>query len=180
MMMKNGSAYFQPEIETLSVSAIRDLQLKGLREMLQRCMQSEFYRRRFREAGVSPEDIRSLDDLQRLPFTTKEDLRENYPFGLCCVPLQECVRLLPDLRAQFRAEHLQRLSPLRGDAVKAPVPGDSGPYEAAVLDLGICLKERHKIDVPPLQKERREPVHGDLSAYLIKQIQYDQFINGKR
>ena len=93
MMMKNGSAYFQPEIETLSVSAIRDLQLKGLREMLQRCMQSEFYRRRFREAGVSPEDIRSLDDLQRLPFTTKEDLRENYPFGLCCVPLQECVRL---------------------------------------------------------------------------------------
>jgi len=92
-MMKNGSAYFQPEIETLSVSAIRDLQLKGLREMLQRCMQSEFYRRRFREAGVSPEDIRSLDDLQRLPFTTKEDLRENYPFGLCCVPLQECVRL---------------------------------------------------------------------------------------
>ncbi|MBO6160619.1 MAG: phenylacetate--CoA ligase [Bacteroidales bacterium] len=91
--MKNGSAYFQPEIETLSVSAIRDLQLKGLREMLQRCMQSEFYRRRFREAGVSPEDIRSLDDLQRLPFTTKEDLRENYPFGLCCVPLQECVRL---------------------------------------------------------------------------------------
>ncbi len=92
-MMKNESAYFQPEIETLSVSAIRDLQLKGLREMLQRCMQSEFYRRRFREAGVSPEDIRSLDDLQRLPFTTKEDLRENYPFGLCCVPLQECVRL---------------------------------------------------------------------------------------
>lgn len=92
-MMKNGSAYFQPEIETLSVSAIRDLQLKGLREMLQRCMQSEFYRRRFREAGVSPEDIRSLDDLQRLPFTSKEDLRENYPFGLCCVPLQECVRL---------------------------------------------------------------------------------------
>lgn len=91
--MKNESAYFQPEIETLSVSAIRDLQLKGLREMLQRCMQSEFYRRRFREAGVSPEDIRSLDDLQRLPFTTKEDLRENYPFGLCCVPLQECVRL---------------------------------------------------------------------------------------
>ncbi len=93
MMMKNGSAYFQPEIETLSVSAIRDLQLKGLREMLQRCMQSEFYRRSFREAVVSPEDIRSLDDLQRLPFTTKEDLRENYPFGLCCVPLQECVRL---------------------------------------------------------------------------------------
>ncbi|MBQ9819281.1 MAG: phenylacetate--CoA ligase [Bacteroidales bacterium] len=91
--MKNESAYFQPEIETLSVSAIRDLQLKGLREMLQRCQQSEFYRKRFREAGVSPEDIRSLDDLRRLPFTTKEDLRENYPFGLCCVPLRDCVRL---------------------------------------------------------------------------------------
>ncbi len=87
------SDYFQPEVETLSESELRELQLKGLQDVVRRCQNAEFYRKRFAEAGVTPEDIRSLDDLRRLPFTSKEDLRENYPFGICCVPMKDCVRL---------------------------------------------------------------------------------------
>lgn len=52
-----------------------------------------YYRRRMAEAGVRPEDIRSLDDLARLPFTTKDDLRQNYPFGLFAVPLNRVIRI---------------------------------------------------------------------------------------
>ena len=52
-----------------------------------------FYRRKMQELGISPEDIRSIDDLPKLPFTTKQDLRDNYPFGLFSVPMTEIVRL---------------------------------------------------------------------------------------
>jgi phenylacetate-CoA ligase len=56
-------------------------------------MNSEFYRERFKELGITPDDIRTLDDVKKLPFTTKDDLREHYPFGLASVPMKECVRL---------------------------------------------------------------------------------------
>ena len=56
-------------------------------------MQSPFYRKRFAEHHIRPDDIRTLDDLYKLPFTTKQDLRDNYPFGLSTVPLSEVVRL---------------------------------------------------------------------------------------
>ena len=56
-------------------------------------MNATFYRKRFEEAGIKPEDIKSLDDLRKIPFTTKQDLRDNYPFGLSCVPLEACTRL---------------------------------------------------------------------------------------
>ena len=52
-----------------------------------------FYRRRFDEAGVSPESVESLSDIVRLPFTTKEDILGNYPYGLFAVPLREIVRI---------------------------------------------------------------------------------------
>jgi phenylacetate-CoA ligase len=56
-------------------------------------MNVPFYRRKFDELGIDPEDIKSLDDLKRLPFTTKEDMRENYPYGMFAVPLREIVRI---------------------------------------------------------------------------------------
>ena len=56
-------------------------------------MKSPFYQKRFAEAHLSPEDIRSLDDLRKIHFTTKQDLRDNYPFGLAAVPMSEVVRL---------------------------------------------------------------------------------------
>ncbi|MCF0176021.1 MAG: phenylacetate--CoA ligase [Bacteroidales bacterium] len=88
-----GCEYFNPEVETLSRGEIEALQLKRLRETVQHCMNSAFYRSRFEEAGLTPDDIRTLDDLRKIPFTTKQDLRDTYPFGTASVPLEKCVRL---------------------------------------------------------------------------------------
>ena len=52
-----------------------------------------FYRRQFAEMHIDPKDIKSLDDIRRLPFTVKQDLRDNYPYGLFAVPLKEVVRI---------------------------------------------------------------------------------------
>ena len=56
-------------------------------------MGSNFYRKRFSDIGLSPEDIKTLDDLQKIPFTTKQDLRDTYPFGIASIPLSKCTRL---------------------------------------------------------------------------------------
>ena len=87
------SDYFNPEVETLSVEGLKALQLERLQKTVRHCMNSPFYQKKFQELGIKPEDIKTLDDVQKLPFTSKEDLRENYPFGLACVPLKDCVRL---------------------------------------------------------------------------------------
>jgi phenylacetate-CoA ligase len=73
---------------------LRALQLERLRDTVQRAYHLvPFYRKKFDEAGVKPEDIKSLEDLQKLPFTTKQDLRDNYPFGLFAVPMEQVVRI---------------------------------------------------------------------------------------
>lgn len=82
------------EFETLPREALEALQLKRLKHTLERVYATvPFYRRKFDEAGIKPDDIKSLDDLKRLPFTTKDDLRENYPFGMFAVPLKQVVRI---------------------------------------------------------------------------------------
>ena len=83
------SPYFEPELETMSRDQLEALQLSRLQSTVRHCMNSEFYRERFKELGITPEDIRTLDDVKRLPFTTKDDLREHYPFGLASVPLKD-------------------------------------------------------------------------------------------
>lgn len=85
--------YFNPELETMSREALEKLQLERLQKTVRHCMNAEFYREKFAELGITPDDIQSLDDVRRLPFTTKEDLRDHYPFGLSCVPMRECTRL---------------------------------------------------------------------------------------
>ncbi len=87
------SPYLHPEIETMPRQDLEALQMERLKKTLGLCMNNAFYQRRFNELGITPDDIRTLDDVRRLPFTTKEDLRENYPFGLACVPLRQCTRL---------------------------------------------------------------------------------------
>ena len=87
------SPYFNPEFETLSRDGIRKLQLERLQATVKHCMNSPFYKKRFEENGLTPESIKSLDDLRKIPFTTKADLRETYPFGIASVPLEKCVRL---------------------------------------------------------------------------------------
>ena len=85
--------YLHPEIETMTRPEIEKLQLARLQKTVQHCMNSPFYRKRFEENNLKPEDIKTLDDLRKIPFTTKQDLRDNYPFGLAASPLEDCVRL---------------------------------------------------------------------------------------
>ena len=91
--MDNSSKYLHPEFETLSHEEIKKLQLERLQATVRHCMNSPFYKKRFDEIGLKPEDIKSLDDLRKIPFTTKQDLRSTYPFGLASAPLSKCVRL---------------------------------------------------------------------------------------
>lgn len=85
--------YLHPKMETLSRAEIKELQLKRLQDTVAQCMHSPFYKKRFADSHIVPEDIRSLDDLRKIPFTTKQDLRDNYPFGLAAVPMEKVVRL---------------------------------------------------------------------------------------
>lgn len=87
------SQYLHPDKELMSRQEIEELQLKRLQETVRHCMNSPFYKKRFEEEGLTPDDIKSLDDLKKIPFTTKQDLRDTYPFGIASVPLEKCVRL---------------------------------------------------------------------------------------
>ena len=91
--MDKSSEYFNPEMETMTREQIEELQLKRLKATVRHCMNSAFYKKRFDDIGLSPDDIKSLDDLRKIPFTTKQDLRDTYPFGIRSVPLEKCVRL---------------------------------------------------------------------------------------
>ena len=80
--------------ETLTREQMNALQLKRLKETVSRVYEKVLpYRRKMDEAGVKPEDIKSLSDLSRLPFITKQDMRDNYPFGLFAVPKEKLVRI---------------------------------------------------------------------------------------
>jgi len=82
------------EFETMPREALEAIQLRRLQATLQRVYATvPFYRKRFDEAGFKPADMKSLDDLRRVPFTTKQDLRDNYPFGLFAVPMDNVVRI---------------------------------------------------------------------------------------
>ena len=91
--MDDKSPYLHPEFETLSREELNKLQLERLQATVKHCMNSPFYKQRFESIGLKPEDIKSLEDLRRIPFTTKQDLRDTYPFGIASVPLRKCVRL---------------------------------------------------------------------------------------
>jgi len=81
-------------IETASVDELRALQLERLRVSLAHAYSnSPVYRRKFDEHGVHPDDLKTLADLARFPFTTKSDLRDNYPFGMFAVPMEQIVRI---------------------------------------------------------------------------------------
>ncbi|HRU72872.1 MAG TPA: phenylacetate--CoA ligase, partial [Paludibacteraceae bacterium] len=81
-------------IECSSRDAIIERQNKGLRKMVERLyFNVPFYRKKFQEMELSPYDIKGIEDLHKLPFTYKQDLRDNYPMGLFAVPQSEIVRL---------------------------------------------------------------------------------------
>ena len=85
---------FNPAVETMDRKALLELQNERLQIVVNQAYSNvDFYRRKFDEAGLSPDDIKSLEDLKRIPFTTRKDLMENYPYGMFAVPLRDVVRL---------------------------------------------------------------------------------------
>ena len=86
--------YFSPEIETASRDYLHAVQSARLIKTVKRCYENiPFYKAKFDEMGLKPEDIHSIDDISKLPFTVKQDLRDHYPFGLFAVPREELVRV---------------------------------------------------------------------------------------
>ncbi|MFN2354367.1 MAG: phenylacetate--CoA ligase family protein [Desulfopila sp.] len=89
-----STLFWEEEIETLPRVGLQSIQLKRLQHLIARVYTTvKPYRDKMGAAGVRPEDITSLDDLTRLPFTVKDDLRDNYPFGMFTTPLDEVVRV---------------------------------------------------------------------------------------
>ena len=84
---------WDPLHECLARKDLEHLQLERLRSTLDRVAKVPCYQNKFKQAGIGPEDIHSLDDLAKLPFTTKEDLRQNYPYGMFAVPMRDVVRI---------------------------------------------------------------------------------------
>lgn len=86
-------AYWKPEIETMDPKDLRQMQSEKLVKLVKYVYdRSPFYKERFDEFGVKPEDIKSIDDLSKLPFTRKQDLRDTYPNGMFCVKNTDVVR----------------------------------------------------------------------------------------
>ena len=91
--------------ETLSRQEIESLQLDRLKETVYRVYEKvPYYRAKMDAIGVKPEDIKTLKDLAKLPFVTKQDMRDSYPFGLFAVPKNELVRI----HASSRSEELRK------------------------------------------------------------------------
>ena len=86
--------FFQKDIETMKRKDIEALQLERLKYTVKYCYDNvPFYRKRLSEAGVLPEKIKTLKDIRYIPYTTKTDIRDNYPYGLFAVPLEKIVRI---------------------------------------------------------------------------------------
>ena len=86
--------YYQKEIETMPLEEIRRVQSEKLVKQVQNVYDNvKYYRDLMDEKGVKPEDIKSIEDISKLPFVSKADLREAYPFGMLARPLSECVRI---------------------------------------------------------------------------------------
>jgi phenylacetate-CoA ligase len=91
-MKMNNNALEQ--IETASIDELRSVQLQRLKKTLQHAYDnSSVYKKKFDDAGVHPDDLKNLADLAKFPFTTKKDLRDNYPFGMFAVPQEQIVRV---------------------------------------------------------------------------------------
>lgn len=85
--------YWQPQIETMPRKELEQLQLKKLRQTISIALNSKMYKHKFDELHITPDSIKTLDDIRKIPFTTKQDLRDNYPFGLVCGDMKDAVRI---------------------------------------------------------------------------------------
>ncbi len=86
--------FFNPKIEKLPRTMIKDIQFKKLKETVKRTYENvPFYKKKFKELKIKPENIKTLSNIQKLPFTTKDDLRHNAPFGFMATSLDNCIEL---------------------------------------------------------------------------------------
>jgi len=85
--------FWDKKIETLKRDELKSLQLKRLKKTVRQTLNVDFYRQRLSNARIRLEDIRTLDDIEKIPFTKKQDLRDGYPFGFLAVPLNNVVRI---------------------------------------------------------------------------------------
>ena len=86
--------YWEKEMETMPRDQLAEIQLQRLRETVKRVYQNvPFYKKSMDQLGVKPADLKILADIQKLPFTNKQDLRDNYPFGMFAVPMEEVIRV---------------------------------------------------------------------------------------
>ena len=94
MSKRSVKSYIWDEVETLASREMEKLQVERLRAGVDRLSKTvPLYKDRLTQANVTPDSIRSLEDLERLPFTTKGDLRDNYPYGLVAVPMKDVIRV---------------------------------------------------------------------------------------
>ena len=91
--MMNKTEYWQPELETMPREELQKLQVEKLRRSIEIALKSPFYKKRLAEAGITPDSIQTVDDIRKIPFTTKQDLRDNYPFGLVGGDMKDAIRI---------------------------------------------------------------------------------------
>src|SRR3989304_6451545 len=83
-----------PEVETMDRQELLELQDERLQIVINQAYSNvDFYRKKFDEAGLNPDDVKTLEDIKKIPFTTRKDLMDNYPYGMFAVPLRDVVRL---------------------------------------------------------------------------------------
>ncbi len=86
--------YYQPEIETMPLDQLQELQSEKLVKQVKHVYDNvPFYHDRMDEAGIKPEDIKGIEDISKLPFITKDDLKDQYPYGMLATPLENCTRI---------------------------------------------------------------------------------------
>ena len=85
--------FWNPQAETMSRAELKKLQLTKLKQTVEKAGAIHFYHKHFEERGITADSIKSLDDLRKLPFTTKQDLRDNYPFGFFALPKSQIARI---------------------------------------------------------------------------------------
>lgn len=90
---RTTDTFWDESAEALTAEKLRDLQLNRLKSTLERASRSEFYGRRLKETGLRPGSISSIEDVRKIPFTSKQDLRDSYPYGLICEPRDRLVRM---------------------------------------------------------------------------------------
>lgn len=85
--------YFEPQIETMPRAELEKLQLERLKKTIEQAVNSPFYKKLYSELGITSDTVKSLEDIRKLPFTTKQDMRDNYPFGFLACDQKEVTRL---------------------------------------------------------------------------------------